>query len=120
MKKWLQRRKQRGSFEMLFKELVSEDKQLFLNYLRMTPDLFSFLLNKITPIIAKKDSHLRESIAPGARLEATLLFLANGMSYSSLRYSTRISVSSLSFIIPETCEAIYRVLKNEYLKVRLF
>ena len=62
---------------------------------------------------------MRSSISPGERLEATLLFLANGSSYSALKFLTRISQPSLSAIIPETCTAIYEALKSEYLKVSL-
>lgn len=46
-------------------------------------------------------------------------WLASGGSYTSLQYSTRISKQSLSRIIPETCDAIYQVLKDEYLKVNI-
>ena len=68
---------------------------------------FHDLLKRIHPYIVKEDTQLRESISPGARLEATLRFLAAGGSYASLQYSTRISKQSLCLIIPETCEAIY-------------
>ena len=71
---------------------------------------FHDLLTRIHPYIVKEDTQLRESISPGARLEATLRFLAAGGSYASLQYSTRISKQSLSAsFIPETCEAIYNV-----------
>ena len=60
---------------------------------------------------------MRESISPGARLEATLLFLANGGSYSALKFATRISQPSFTVIVPETCEAIYEALKDKYFKV---
>ncbi|XP_064111368.1 uncharacterized protein LOC135218849 [Macrobrachium nipponense] len=59
---------------------------------------------------------MRESISPAARLEATLMYLSTGCSYSALQYSTRISKPSLSAIIPDTCKAIYDVLKDPYLK----
>ena len=80
---------------------------------------FYELLAKIEPYICKQNTSFRDSIPPGARVEATLRFLADGVSYTSLQYSTRISKQSLGQIIPETCEAIYNVLKEDYLKVRL-
>ncbi|MPC81626.1 hypothetical protein E2C01_076254 [Portunus trituberculatus] len=49
-------------------------------------------------------------------LEATLLFLSTGASYSSFQYPTRISKQSLSQIVPDTCQAIYDELKDEYLQ----
>ena len=48
---------------------------------------------------------MRDSISAKARLEATL------------EYSTRISKQSLSEIVPDTYQAIYDVLKDEYLQV---
>jgi hypothetical protein len=76
------------------------------------------LLKKIGPLIEKQNTNMRDSIHPGARLEATLRWLVSGGSYTALQYSTRISKQSLSKIIPETCDAIYVSLKEEYLKVR--
>ena len=61
---------------------------------------------------------MRDTISSGARLEATLLFLASGMSYERLKYTTYKNICpSLGIIIPETCEAIFAALKDEHLKV---
>lgn len=118
-KPWLSRRPLRGSYSQIFSELELENPSDFENYTRMPITAFHDILKRIHPYIVKEDTRLRESISPGARLEATLRFLASGGSYASLQYSSRISKQSLSRIIPETCEAIYNVLKEEYLKVRL-
>lgn len=75
------------------------------------------LLNSVTPLIKKKSSHLREAISSHERLTVTLRYLATGRSYEDLKYSAAISVQSLGQIIPETCAAIYTVLKKQYLKV---
>ncbi|KAJ8298550.1 hypothetical protein KUTeg_023893 [Tegillarca granosa] len=40
-------------------------------------------------------------------------------SYESLAYLYRIPKQTLSYIIPETCDAIYKVLKDTYMKVKL-
>ena len=42
-----------------------------------------------------------------------------GDSYQSLSYLYRVSVPALSRLIPETCEAIYSLLKEQYLKVSI-
>lgn len=57
---------------------------------------------------------MREAIPPEERLAVTLRFLATGESFSSLQYQFRISQSTLSIIIPEVCEAIYKVLKEDH------
>ncbi|KAJ8974707.1 hypothetical protein NQ317_018508 [Molorchus minor] len=49
------------------------------------------------------------------RLTATLRFLATGRSYEDLKYSTIISPQAMCYMIPETCKAIYNILKNEHL-----
>lgn len=63
---------------------------------------------------------MRKSISPHERLTATLRFLATRRSYEDLKFSTIISPQALGYIIPETCEAVYKVLHKDYLKVRRF
>ena len=60
-----------------------------------------------------------QAITPHERRAATLRFLATGMSYENLKFSTIKSSQALGKIIPETCHAIYEVLK-EYYKVRVY
>ena len=114
-KNYLLRRKSKSSFTCIFKELKCESD--FFNYTWVGVGHFYDILNRIEGKIKKEDTVMRESISPGARLETTLRFLASGQSLTSLQYSSRISLSSLSAIIPETCQAIYDELKNDYLKV---
>ncbi|XP_046844884.1 putative nuclease HARBI1 [Xenia sp. Carnegie-2017] len=78
--------------------------------------LFDELCEKLTPFIAKKNTTMRDAISVHDRLCVTLKFLASGCSYKDLMYSFRISVSSISKIVPEVCEALYNVLKEAYLK----
>ena len=77
-KNWLQRRGHRGSFSQIFSELAVERPLDFENYIRMPVTVFYNLLTKVEPHIRKEDTDMRESISPGARLEATLRFLAAG------------------------------------------
>ena len=116
VKPWLLRR-ERSSFSTIFRELGCEDENLFRNYLRITPEIFSYLLQLVTPYIEKQNTFMRDCISAGERLQATLLFLANTTSYAALKFGTRFSQPSLSKIIPETCDAIYAALKDEYVKV---
>ena len=113
---WLLKRETQGSYGGLFTELCSEN-EIFKKYLRIPLPTFEFLLEKVRPIIEKEDTHLRAAIPAGARLEATLLYLITGLPYARLQFHTRISASSLCSIIPETCDALYFALKDEYLKV---
>ena len=103
--------KDRGSYNQILRELVAVDTPNdFRNYLRI-------LLQSLKPIIEKENTLLRDSISAGARLEATLLYLASGSPYSRLEYRIRITITSLSRIFPETCSAIYEALKENHVKV---
>lgn len=62
---------------------------------------------------------MRECISPEKRLFATLTYLATGMSYQRLKFSTAISASSLCEIIPGICAAIFKKLKKDYLNVSI-
>ena len=99
----------------MYKEL-STDEQLFQKYLHIPFPIYEFILERIKSKIEKQDTHFRVPITAGARLEATLLFLVTGHSFSRLQYLNRIEKSTLGKIIPEVCDAIYSVLGNEYIK----
>ena len=87
------------------------------NYLRMDSEAYLELLQKVTPHIRKCDSVMRRAITPHEQLSMTLQFLATGRSYEDLKFSAAIPPQALRVIIPETCAAIYEVLKKDYLKV---
>ena len=72
------------------------------------------ILHKIIPLVKKQDTNMREAIPPEERLAVTLRFLATGESFSSLQYQFRISQSTLCTIIPEVCDSIYKVLKEDH------
>ncbi|KAB0800103.1 hypothetical protein PPYR_07983 [Photinus pyralis] len=116
VKKWREDRNKFGHMPLL-NELRLNFPDDFKNYLRMDPDTFKILLNLISPIISKQNTKLRESISAEERLMATLRYLATGRSFEDLKFSTGISSSALCQIIPETCKALYQVLKKEYMKV---
>ena len=85
----------------------------------MDSQAFDELLKLVKNRITKQDTVMRRSITAEHRLIATLRFLATGRSYEDLQFSTGISAPSLSKIIPETCKALYQVLRTEFLKVRV-
>ena len=87
----------------------------FSNYFRMDEGCFEDLLAKVGPVIQRQQTNMRSPILPQQRLAVTLRYLATGCSYTELYYNFRISVSSISKIIPETCKAIYEVLQHDHL-----
>jgi hypothetical protein len=86
----------------------------------MDEETYLQLLSFVAPLIEKKNTVMRDAIPPNERLTATLRFLTTGRSYEGLKFTTIISPQALGYIVPETCEAIYKVLHKDYLNVRKF
>ena len=81
----------------------------------MKSDTFDEIYQKVKPLIVKKNTNMHNAISAHARLCITLRFLASGASYRELMYAFRVSVSSISQIIPQVCNTLYDVLKDDYL-----
>lgn len=60
---------------------------------------------------------MRKSISASDRLALTLRYMATGESFRSLQYVFRIPHNTISTIVPEVFDAIFTVLKDEYMKV---
>lgn len=114
---WVKKFREEFNDRPLLRELRENYPDDFRNYLRMDGSTFDLLLDLVKERITKKDTVMRASIPAEQRLTATLRFLATGRSYEDLKFTTGISVSLLSAIIPETFKALYEVLRGEYLKV---
>nr|XP_022907301.1 protein ALP1-like [Onthophagus taurus] len=114
-KEWL-RNRERFTHLRLLKSIQASEPPDFINYLRMDYPTFAQLLSEITPLIERKDTLMRDAVTPEERLIATLRFLATGRSFEDLKFSYVISTQLLGRIIPETCRAIYKVLRKKYLK----
>ncbi|KAF9405270.1 hypothetical protein HW555_013929 [Spodoptera exigua] len=120
-KKWRRRRwwmltihrnRTKNSMENQFAELYAEPSGEFNNFVRMSSSDFEYLLQKISPTIAKKDTDWRDAIPVKVRLAVTLRYLATGDSYRSLHYLFKISSQVISIIVPEVCLALNNVLKD--------
>ncbi|CAH1957255.1 unnamed protein product [Acanthoscelides obtectus] len=111
-REWLLKR-QEFSHVRLLRELEPDD---WRNYLRMDTETYNHLLKSVTPYIKRQNTCMRKAISAHERLSATLRFLATGRSYKDLEFTTIMSKQSLSEIILETCDVIYRVLKKDFLK----
>ena len=109
IKSWIATRETQGAFHCLLKDLTS-DPEHFLNYQRLDLATFEQLVEKLNPILKKKDTCMRDAITPSAQLAVTLRFLATGESYTSLQYQFRINKGILSLIIPKVCKELSVVL----------
>ena len=104
-----------GQYDSLLTELHREDQSGYKNYLRITPDLFKEMVEKLSPRLRKQSTFMREPIQVGLKLAVTLRFLATGNSYKSLQYSFRVETSTICKFIPEVCKAIIAVYMEEVL-----
>uniref|UniRef100_A0A0A1XDI2 Putative nuclease HARBI1 n=1 Tax=Zeugodacus cucurbitae TaxID=28588 RepID=A0A0A1XDI2_ZEUCU len=116
VKVWRTTKSKTGSHSFLMKELLPFDKDGYKNYLRMSEAQFNFILSAIQEDIIKQDTWMRAAIPAAEKLSLTLRFLATGETFQSLNFASKISVSAISGIIPEVCDAIYKRLKALYLK----
>ncbi|XP_071578909.1 putative nuclease HARBI1 [Temnothorax nylanderi] len=107
----MERRLNQGASENLVKEMLAEDREKYLDYFRMPPQLFNVLLTLVEPVIIKQYV-IREPISPDTRLQITLRYLSSGDSMKSLSYAFRVAHNTISKIISETCEAIWSCLKD--------
>lgn len=120
VRNWLLSRETDGAWAKLLVELQNGDigeKKLFRDFLRMHNTDFEYLLQLVKPFIEKSDTKFRNSISPGERLAVTLHYLATGQSYRSLQYVFRLPYNTISVIIPPVLDAIWSVLKDDYVKV---
>jgi hypothetical protein len=114
-KDWLLKRNNLSHINLL-KELKLEPGDWY-NYLRDGTEGYLELLQKVTPCIRKCISVMRRAVTPHERLSVTLRFLGTGRRYKDLKVSAAISPQALRVIIPETCAAVYEVLKKDCRKV---
>lgn len=123
VKRWLEKRQSDGMYMKLLSELrygYDKDDYLYRNFLRMSHANFSELLAMVEPLIEKQNTHFRMAISAGERLAITLHYLATGNSFRSMQYLFRVPQCTISTIIPEVLDAIWTVLKDEYIRVSIF
>ncbi|XP_046573230.1 uncharacterized protein LOC124281247 [Haliotis rubra] len=114
---WIARRSDLGAYKALMRELEAEDTKSFVNFLRMDRESFDQLLGRVSPMITKADTPMRDSIPPGEKLAITLRYLATGDSYKSLEFLYRVPKNTICNFVPQVCVAIYETLKKDFLKV---
>ena len=61
-RKWLTRRHEFGQYDSLLIELHKDDQRGYKNYLRITPDLFQEMVEKLTPCLQKQFTFMREHV----------------------------------------------------------
>ena len=75
-------------------ELMRESRGDFKSFLRMEPEMFREMLDRVTPRIEKSQEG-RPPLSPGLKLAITLRFLSTGTLYHSLADSCFMRPSAL-------------------------
>ena len=78
VRKIYSKRKQKGEFKTLVKDLPLHDGFFFFNYFRVSHTIFEELLTWIAPYIQKQETKMREPISPRERLCVALRYLVTG------------------------------------------
>ena len=85
---------------------------------RLVKETFCEILLVIEPEIFKQQiigGH--KTIKPAVRLTLAIRFLATGETFTPLHFQFRMGKATISYIIREVCEAIYKVLGPKYMSV---
>ena len=96
----------RSLYDQLLVELQNEDQRSFKNFMRMSPEMFDELLERVGPRITKQHTWYRKSLEPGLKLALTLHYLASGSTYSTMKYGWRFPHNTQSLVVREVCQAI--------------
>ena len=100
-------RNEQGAYSKLMVELRADDPEAFTNFMRMPPEMFDELLDRVGPRLTKRTTNWRTPLEPGLKLAITLRHLATGDSYMSMRYLWRVPHNTISVIVREVCRAIF-------------
>jgi hypothetical protein len=109
------RRELYGQYAQLLQELHREDPKGFKNFLRVPPELFHSMVQRLTTYLEKQRTWMREPLSPAHRLAITLRYMATGETYTSLQYNWRVAHNTISKIVTETCMALVIVYRKEQL-----
>ena len=60
---------------------------------------------------------MRKPVSAEEKLAITIRFLATGESYESLMFQYRVHESTISLFIPKVCDAIFKTLKDKFMKL---
>lgn len=108
VRSWLtpERRVQFGYYDQLMVELRQEDTDTFRNFMRMPPEMFDELLDRVGPRLQKKFTNFRQPLCPGLKLALTLRHLASGDRYNSMRFQWRVPHNTISVVVRQVCQAL--------------
>ena len=112
VKPWIGRRRQFGLYDQLMVELRNEGPRTFRNFLRMPPEMYDELLDRVGPNITRQRTRYREPLKPGMKLALNLQHLSSRSCYSTMQYGWCVPNNTQSVIVPQVCQAKSTCLKS--------
>ena len=85
----------------------------YQNFIRIPPELFQELEQRLTPEHQTERTWMMEPLSPGLKLAVTLRHLANRDSYPTMKYAFRVARLTINKFVPEACDAIIRAYQDE-------
>ena len=110
---WIADRENFGHYEHLVPQLRERDPDTFRYFLRMEPEMFDEILQRIFHRIEKQDTNFKKALDPGLKLAVTLRFLATGESYRNLATGFLVAANSISVFVPDVCDDIIEEFMEE-------
>ena len=83
----------------------------------MSPELFNELVDRVGPLITKKDTFYCKALDTGLKIACTLRYMATGKEYSFHQYAFRVARNTINKFVPEVAEAIVTVYLDEVVKL---
>ena len=97
-----------GHYSRPMPGLHLDDPMAYRNFIRMPPELYQELEQRITAEFQRDRTSMRDPVSPGVKLAVTLSHLATGDSYTTLQYAFRLASSTIEKFVPEVCGIITR------------
>lgn len=90
------------------------------NFLRLDDLTFQKLLALFEPTIQKLEIQKKQLLTARERLVLTLSYLSTGRNYNELLFNSSKTSKTIEKIVLETCDNLYKCLRNQYMKVKIF
>ena len=107
---WLGRseHEEEGQYSRLMARLQLDDPMAYRNFLRMPPEPFQELEQRITDEFQRNRTWMRDPMSPGVELAVILRHLLTGYSHTTMQYAFRVASSTMNKFVPEVCDTIVR------------
>ena len=108
-RRWIRNRDESGAYKGVIQEVKKDDPTSFKTFMRMDEESFNFLLEKVSPLIKRQDTNMRQAISPGELLSLTLRFLATGRQHFKcmVKYNNKIAT-----IIPKRVRQLLEIISK--------